>query len=121
MLISLTDLEGGSVPAQYYAIGTVVKHKSYGYRGVVVSYDPECQACDKWYFGNKTQPERRQPWYNILVHDTGGLSTYVAQSNLELDVSGEPIEHPRLDCYFQAYQAGAYIPKPGGGSGCCSI
>lgn len=120
MLISLTGLEGGVPPSANYEIGTVVKHTSYGYRGVVVSFDLVCTACDKWYLGNKTQPDRNQPWYNVLVHETGGLSTYVAQSNLEVDVSGEPIDHPRLDSYFKAFKNGIYIPKEND-SGYCSI
>jgi hemimethylated DNA binding protein len=48
------------------------------------------------------------------------VSTYVAQSNLEVDVSGEPIDHPRLDSYFKAFKNGIYIPKEND-SGYCSI
>lgn len=70
-------------------------------------------AGEKWYMANKTQPDRNQPWYHVLVHNSGGLSTYVAQSNLVEDTSGQPIEHPRIPCYFQAFEDGIYIPKAG--------
>jgi len=114
VLISITDLDGsGSCPGVYFNLGTVVKHRLYHYRAVVVACDPRCMAGEKWYLANKTQPDRNQPWYHVLVHNSGGLSTYVAQSNLIEDTSGEPIEHPRIPCYFQAFESGAYVPKAG--------
>ena len=119
MLISLTEIEGGAFTPIAYEIGTLVKHKLYGYRGVIVSYDSCCEACDKWYFGNKTQPDRNQPWYNVLMHDSGGLSCYVAQSNLSFDPCAAPIEHPRVSCYFTRFENGVYIPKQDS-SDCCS-
>jgi len=76
-----------------------------------VAHDMQCAAGDKWYEANKTQPSRDQPWYHVLVHETGGLSTYVAQSNLECDVSGQPINHPRLGSYFSEFRDGGYVAK----------
>lgn len=121
MLIGLTDCEGGAQPGVYFEIGTIVQHKLYGYRGVIVSFDTKCMAGDKWYFSNKTQPAKEQPWYHVLVHDSGGLSTYVAQSNLQEDNSGQPIEHPRLSCYFGDFKDGRYALKESSGSGGCSL
>lgn len=108
MLIALTDLEGSPLPLANFKIGTVVQHKLYGYRGVIVAFDPHCMAGDTWYYANKTQPAKEQAWYHVLVHDSGGLSTYVAQSNLEADESNAPINHPRLGSYFSEYKDGAY-------------
>ena len=108
MLIGLTDLEGRPVPLTDFTIGTVVKHKLYAYRGVVVAYDPSCTAGDTWYQSNKTKPSRDQPWYHVLVHDSGGLSTYVAQENLLPDDSGESVNHPRIDSYFSEFIDGRY-------------
>ncbi len=121
MLIGLTDLEGGSAPGIYFDLGCVVTHKLYGYRGVIVAVDPRCMAGDTWYQSNKTQPPREQPWYHVLVHDSGGLSTYVAQSNLMEDESGKPIEHPRLKCYFIDFKNGRYELKENHGSGGCAL
>ena len=111
MLIGLTDFEGGGASCVNFPIGAVVKHKLYHYRGVIVAYDMECVAGDKWYLANKTQPPRNQPWYHVLVHESGGLSTYVAQSNLECDASGEPINHPRLGSYFVEFKDGGYVAQ----------
>jgi heat shock protein HspQ len=112
VLISITDLEGNfECSSIYFELGAVVKHKQHRYRGVIVACDPRCMAGEKWYQSNKTQPDRSQPWYHVLVHESGGLSTYVAQSNLLEDSSGQPIEHPRLHCYFEAFSQGSYRPK----------
>jgi heat shock protein HspQ len=121
VLIGISDLEGGTTPGIYFELGAVVVHKRYGYRGVIVALDPRCMAGDTWYQSNKTQPPREQPWYHVLVHDSGGLSTYVAQSNLENDTSCEPIEHPRLSSYFIGFKDGRYLLKESSGTGGCSI
>lgn len=122
MLIGLTDSDGGNTPGIYYDLGVVITHKRYHYRGVIVSVDFRCMAGDTWYHSNKTQPSREQPWYHILVHDSGGLSTYVAQSNLKEDTSGQPVSHPRIQCYFCDFRDGRYQLKgSGGASGGCGI
>lgn len=120
MLIRLTDTAGGIENHFLYGIGVVVHHKTYGYLGVITSRDASCQAGDSWYYANKTQPARTQPWYYLLVHKSGGLSTYVAQSNLQASLAGTSIEHPRLGNYFCDFKEGRYLPHPAG-SGNCSI
>ena len=40
-----------------FAIGQVVQHLRYGYRGVIVAYDQTCQADESWYQRNQTQPK----------------------------------------------------------------
>lgn len=119
MLIAFTDLEGNARATVQFEPGFVVRHRLYGYRGVIVSYDSYCRAGDTWYNANKTQPIKEQPWYHVLVHESGGLSTYVAQSNLEPDESGTPIIHPRITCYFTAFKNGRYKLKENHGSGGC--
>lgn len=121
MLFGITDLEGGAQPSLYYEIGTIVQHKLYGYRGVIVAFDQQCVAGDKWYYSNKTQPSKKQPWYHVLVHDSGGLSTYVAQSNLQDDPLKAPVEHPRVALYFTDLKGGRYILKENTNLGGCSI
>lgn len=118
VLISLTDLEGSARPVSQIDPGILVVHRLYGYRGVVVSCDPYCMAGDTWYQSNKTQPPKNQPWYHVLVHDSGGLSTYVAQSNLEIDERGKPVSHPRIDCYFSEFKDGRYLLIDGPSKGC---
>ena len=121
MLIRLSDNEGGASPKFFYDLGLIVTHQSYGYRGVIVAADPICMAGDIWYKTNKTQPSRDQPWYHVLVHNSGGLSTYVAHSNLEQDTSGQAIDHPRIGCYFTKLENGRYGIKKNHITGACSI
>lgn len=89
-----------------FEVGQVVHHKRYNYRGVVVQADAHCRAPDSWYLGNRTQPNRSQPWYHVLVH--GGAQTYVAEENLELDASGRAVIHPYVPRIFGMYMKGRY-------------
>ncbi|NQZ56211.1 MAG: heat shock protein HspQ [Lentisphaeraceae bacterium] len=91
-----------------FNIGDMIRHKRYGYRGVIVAADPCCQAEESWYLANRTQPATDQPWYHVLVHNTLGV-TYPAQSNLELDTSDQLISHPLLHMYFNSFHNGHYL------------
>lgn len=89
-----------------YFVGQLVHHKHCDYRGVIVSADPECRADDAWYLRNPTQPDRKQPWYHVLVD--GGRETYVAEENLEPDILGKPINHPLVARFFPTFSGGRY-------------
>lgn len=56
-------------PRTVFEPGQLVRHRRYGYRGVVVDRDEFCEADDEWYSKNQTQPDRDQPWYHVLVED----------------------------------------------------
>ncbi len=96
--------------------GQLVRHRRYGYRGVVVDRDESCQADDAWYHKNQTQPDRDQPWYHVLV-DESLTCTYAAAENLQPDASGLPIDHPLVPMFFCGFQDGVYLrnnePWPG--------
>lgn len=87
--------------------GQLVEHQRYGYRAVVVAVDPYCKAGEAWYRSNQTQPTRNQPWYHLLVHETE-TTTYAAQGNLAPDPCEEPIEHPLVGMFFDAFSDGWY-------------
>lgn len=89
-----------------FEVGQVVHHKRYNYRGVIAKADSCCTAPDEWYLRNRTQPDRRQPWYHVLVH--GGAETYVAEENLELDTSGGEVLHPYVPRVFTMFIKGRY-------------
>ena len=91
-----------------YKAGQLVKHKRYGYRGVVVAVDSECLADMSWYQRNQTQPDRKQPWYHVLVSGSEQV-TYPAQTSLIPDESCEKIEHPLLTHFFSEFDNGHYI------------
>ena len=92
-----------------FDVGTVVHHLRYDYRGVVVKIDAACEASKSWYEKNRTQPDRSQPWYHVLVD--GGYETYVAQSNLEPDTEGSQINHPAISRVFPTFFKGKYYAQ----------
>lgn len=92
-----------------FAVGDVVHHQLFDYRGVVVDVDATFQSSDQWYEQMaRSRPPRDKPWYHVLVN--GALhNTYVAEQNLELDNSGEAIVHPLVEHYFARFEGGRYI------------
>ena len=88
--------------------GQLVRHKRYGYRGVVVKADPCCKASDQWYRSNQTQPLRNQPWYHVLV-DGSQMTTYAAQTSLEEDPDSEPVYHPLVDVFFSGFDGAEHV------------
>lgn len=98
--------------AQFF-IGQLVRHRLFGYRGVIFDVDPSFQGTERWYERvAKTRPPKDKPWYRILVHDNMN-ETYVAERNLEPDDSGEPIEHPLVEALFDGFRNGTYYSDHG--------
>ncbi|MCP4174767.1 MAG: heat shock protein HspQ [Fuerstiella sp.] len=97
---------GENVPK--FAPGQLVCHRRYGYRGVVVAHDGHCTADPVWYMANKTQPDRDQSWYHVLVHNST-VVTYAAESSLRSDDSNEPVHHALIRRFFSAFVDGHFI------------
>ena len=90
-----------------FAPGQLVRHRRYGYRGVVAAVDLRCNADHQWYMSNLTQPDQNQPWYHVLV-DATATTSYAAEVNLEPDLSGDPVDHPLIHEYFDGLHSGCY-------------
>ncbi|HAT50119.1 MAG: heat shock protein HspQ [Nitrospirae bacterium] len=94
-----------------FSVGQIIQHNLFDYRGVIVDVDPIYQRDDAWYERMaRTRPPKDQPWYQILVHESES-ETYVAERNLVLDISSQPVENPRLGNYFRSFSQGKYLPK----------
>ena len=91
-----------------YEPGELVRHRRYGYRGVVVAVDECCEADEQWYNKNQTQPDREQPWHHVLV-DGANTVTYAAGENLLPDGSEEPVNHPLVTVFFACFDRGRYV------------
>ena len=92
-----------------FAVGQVIHHRLFDYRGVIVDVDPVFSGSDDWYNRvAKSRPPKDEPWYHILVDD-GEHNTYVSERNLEPDDSMEAINHPLVDEIFEGFVDGAYI------------
>ena len=91
-----------------FQVGQIVEHRRYGYRGVIVALDGECLADESWYQNNQTQPDRKQPWYHVLV-DCSTHTTYAAQENLASAGDRSPVQHPLMDAFFLGYSDGRHL------------
>lgn len=103
----MSDLKSKTLIAQF-AVGELVHHNLFNYRGVVIDVDPQFLLTDEWYDNVATsRPPKDLPWYHVLVHGSVH-QTYVSERNLSADQSAEPIVHPQLDEYFNSFQNGRY-------------
>ena len=84
-----------------------MRHRRYGYRGVIVARDHTCHATNEWYESNRTRPAREQPWYHVLVDDAPHV-TYAAQSSLLPDESMRAVQHPLVPFFFRKFKDGRY-------------
>ena len=92
-----------------FAIGDLIHHRLFEYRGVIVDVDPQFQSTDEWYEAvAKSRPPKDRPWYHVLVHDAMH-TTYVAEKNLEHAESTAPINHPMLRGFFSRFENGRYV------------
>ena len=91
-----------------FGIGQVVQHVRFDYRGVIVDVDASYQGTDEWYHEvARSKPPRDRPWYHVLVHEADH-TTYVAERHLAIEASPDPIEHPLLLQFFDAFEDGRY-------------
>ncbi len=98
-------------PRARFAVGQLVHHLRFDYRGVIFDVDATYQGSEEWYEQvARSRPPRDRPWYHVLVHDAEHM-TYVAERHLERDESEEPVRHPLLDEDFEEVRDGRYGPR----------
>jgi heat shock protein HspQ len=94
-----------------FAIGDVVRHRIFDFRGVVFDVDPIFANSEEWYqaIPQEIRPDKDQPFYHLLA-ENGETSyvAYVSQGNLLADESDEPVDHPDIDGLFDRYSNGRY-------------
>ncbi|WEK43917.1 MAG: heat shock protein HspQ [Candidatus Sphingomonas colombiensis] len=94
-----------------FAIGEIVRHRMFDFRGVIFDVDPVFNNSDEWYeaIPEKIRPRKDQPFYHLLAENAESTYVaYVSQQNLVADESDEPIDHPALDGLFTGYADGRY-------------
>lgn len=98
-----------TVNCSKFSIGDLIHHKLFDYRGVIVDIDPTFQLSEEWYQSvARSKPAKDLPWYHVLVHDSDHM-TYVAEQNMEADISGEEIYHPMTEYIFSTFKNGHYV------------
>lgn len=94
-----------------FAIGDVVKHRVFDFRGVIFDIDPVFANSDEWYeaIPEDIRPDRNQPFYHLLAEsDDSDYVAYVSQQNLVTDSISGPVSHPDVHQYFEQFENGRY-------------
>jgi heat shock protein HspQ len=94
-----------------FAIGQVVKHRVFPFRGVIFDVDPEFANTEEWWqaIPEEIRPVKDQPFYHLLAENAESeYVAYVSEQNLLPDHSGEPLRHPQIPDVFDQDGAGRY-------------
>ena len=94
-----------------FAIGDVVRHKVFDFRGVIFDIDPVFANSEEWYeaIPAEMRPRKDQPFYHLLAeNDDSAYVAYVSQQNLTDDGESGPVDHPSVPQLFDDFDAGRY-------------
>ena len=98
-----------------FAIGQVVRHRVYPFRGVIVDVDPEFNNSEEWWqsIPEEVRPRKDQPFYHLLAeNEETAYVAYVSEQNLLIDDSGKPVNHPEVEQVFGEFLGDSYaIPS----------
>jgi heat shock protein HspQ len=98
-----------------YAIGQVVRHRHYPFRGVIFDVDPTFANTEQWWqsIPEEIRPRKDQPFYHLLAeNEENAYVAYVSEQNLMPDESGEPVGHPQAALIFESFREGHYVLRP---------
>jgi heat shock protein HspQ len=97
-----------------FAIGQVVRHRIYPFRGVVFDVDPVFDNTEEWWLAipEDRRPAKEQPYYHLLAENAETeYIAYVSEQNLLPDESGEPLRHPQLSDFFAGREGDIYVAR----------
>ena len=103
------------IPLARFAIGEVVRHRLFDFRGVVFDVDPVFANSEEWYeaIPEDLRPSKDQPFYHLLAENAEtSYVAYVSQQNLVADDSDEPVDHPAIASMFDRVEHGRYHLRP---------
>jgi heat shock protein HspQ len=94
-----------------FAPGEIVRHRLFGFRGVIFDIDPVFANSDEWYeaIPESMRPAKDQPFYHLLAeNDDSSYIAYVSQQNLVADGDAGPVDHPQIGEMFEGLEGGRY-------------
>lgn len=94
-----------------FAIGQVVCHRFYPFRGVVFDVDPTFANTEEWWLSipAEVRPRKDQPYYHLLAeNERSTYVAYVSEQNLLPDETGVPVRHPQVAEIFGDLRDGHY-------------
>lgn len=98
-----------------FAIGQVVRHRIYPFRGLIFDIDPEFANTEEWWLSipEEVRPRKDQPYYHLFAeNDESTYLAYVSEQNLLLDDSQQPLRHPDIAERFVSDGNGGYQLRP---------
>ena len=101
--------------AARYALGQVVRHRIFPFRGIIFDVDPVFANTEEWLLSipEEVRPSKEQPFYHLLAENSENhYVAYVSEQNLLPDETGEPVGHPQAPMLFDEFQGGEYKLKP---------
>lgn len=102
------------MPNARFALGEVVRHRLFDFRGVIFDVDPVFANSEEWYAAipEAVRPPKDQPYYHLLAENAeSSYVAYVSQQNLVPDDSEEPVDHPAIASMFER-EDGRYRLRP---------
>ncbi len=99
-----------------FAIGQVVRHRIFPFRGVVYDVDPSFSNSEEWYMSipEEIRPKKDQPFYHLFAeNEDGAYEAYVSEQNLLADESNAPVDHPGIYDMFIELRDGHYHLRKG--------
>lgn len=98
-----------------FHIGMLVKHRLFGFRGVVFDVDPVFDNTEEWYqsIPEDRRPRKDQPFYHLFAEtpEKTPYVAYVSEQNLVPDDDPEPIHHPAIGEFFQGMKNGHFVVR----------
>lgn len=94
-----------------YAVGDVVRHRIYPFRGIIFDIDPVFDNTEEWWLSipEEIRPAKDQPFYHLLAENAETeYVAYVSEQNLLPDETGTPVRHPKVSELFQLDDDGHY-------------
>ena len=94
-----------------FAIGQIVRHRIYPFRGVIFDVDPTFANTEEWWLAipEAVRPRKDQPYYHLLAeNEQTTYVAYVSEQNLLPDGSGKPVRHPQVAEVFGELQGDHY-------------
>jgi heat shock protein HspQ len=99
-----------------FALGQIVRHRLYAFRGVIFDVDPTFANTEEWYqsIPIERRPTKDQPFYHLLAQNAQGgpYEAYVSEQNLLPDSENGPVTHPMIDVLFEGLTGDRYVLRP---------
>lgn len=97
-----------------FAIGQIVRHRLFPFRGVIFDVDPEFNNTEEWYqsIPEDIRPRKDQPFYHLYAENAESYYVaYVSEQNLREDSDAGPVGHPQIKKTFEGMEGQAYKPR----------